>query len=198
MLPPLVASSISSFEFSRLILPPLVLPSTLPPTLSRSRLPPLVENFRLPDKFVRLILPPLVDRSVETFLGTNTLKEMFSAFFQSVIFSLSLAVAVTLLFATETFRLYFSFNLCWISSLVSSLLLFEVIYTSTRASVAATPETEILPPDVSTSTSLIDSLLNDFVMNGLSDDFTCAFTENWKAARRKNNRYFFIGFIFYL
>src|ERR1043166_3892466 len=127
MLPPLVERSMSSFEFSRLILPPLVLPSTLPPTLSRSKLPPLVENFKLPDRFVRLILPPLVDRSVETFLGTNTLKEIFNAFFQSVIFSLSLAVAVSLLLATEISRLYLSFNRCWISSFVSSLLLFEVI-----------------------------------------------------------------------
>ena len=103
------------------------------------KLPPLVENFKLPDKLVRLMLPPLVERSVETFLGTKTLKEIFRAFFQSLIFSLCLAIAVTLLFATETFRVYFSFSLCCISSFVSSLLLFEVIYTSTRASVAATP-----------------------------------------------------------
>src|SRR5678815_958684 len=127
MLPPLVDRSMSSFEFLTSLLPPLVLPSTVPPTLLRSRLPPLVENFNLPDKLFKLILPPLVDRSVETFLGTKTLKEIFSAFFQSVIFPLTLAVAVTLLLATEISRLYFSFSLCWISSFVSCLLLFEVI-----------------------------------------------------------------------
>src|SRR6478672_5411412 len=198
MPPPLVVALISPFRSFKSSEPPEVESLNFPSQFFASMLPPLVDRSISSFEFLRSMLPPLVDRSVETFFGTNTLKEMFSAFFQSVIFSLSLAVAVTLLFATETFRLYFSFNLCWISSLVSSLLLFEVTYTSTRASVADTPETEILPPDVSTSTSLIDSLLNDFVMNGLSDDFTCAFTENWKAARRKNNRYFFIGFIFYL
>src|SRR5262249_8698140 len=110
MLPPLVDKSISSLEFSRLILPPLVLPCTLPLTLSTFKLPPLVENSCDPDRFVKLILPPLVSRSVETFFGTNTLKEIFNAFFQSLILSLDLAVAVSLPLAAETLRSYISFK----------------------------------------------------------------------------------------
>src|SRR5437773_5100268 len=112
MLPPLVVSSISSFEFSTLILPPLVLPSTLPLTLSTSRPPPLVEKFWLPDTLVKLILPPLVDKSVEIFFETNTLNEIFSAFFQSVILSFAFAMAVSLLLSVEIFNSYISFNRC--------------------------------------------------------------------------------------
>ncbi len=64
-----------------------------------------------------------------------------------------------------------------------------------RASEAATPETDILPPEVCTSTFLTDSLLSDFVINGSFSGLNCAITVSCKTESRKNKKYFFMFFI---
>src|SRR6187397_2052613 len=99
------------------------------------------------------MLPPLVDRSVEIFLSTKTLKEIFNAFLQSLISRLDFAVAINLLLLTVTDRSYISFNRSSISAFESSFLFpFEDTYTSTFVSAAVfTPVTEMLPPEVCTS-----------------------------------------------
>src|SRR3982750_4501923 len=130
------------------MLPPEVRPLIFPLTPSTCRLPPLVEKSWLPETPVRLMLPPLVERSVDTFFGTYALKDIFSARFQSLIFDFGLAIAVTLLLLTDTVRSYFSSSLSLISSLVRSLPLFPLIYTSRRASGPDTASPLNHPPEV--------------------------------------------------
>src|SRR5215813_5871226 len=71
-------------------------------------------------------------------------------------------------------------------------LLFGDTYTSIRASDAATPETDMLPPDVPTCTFLIDSELSDFVMYGSFSELNCASAATCRQTAGMNTRYFFI------